>query len=60
MQLEAEAATWKLLSHLYGHNESKYPAGFGGRSTAVDTVSIASANACKLRRVCPFLAWGVQ
>ena len=37
--LEAEAATWKLLSHLYAHTEKKYPAGFGGRSTAVDTVS---------------------
>lgn len=37
---EAEAATWKLLSHLYANTTNTYPAGVGGCTTAVESVSI--------------------
>ena len=37
--LEAEAATWKLLCHLYANTKQTYPAGVGGHTTAVETVS---------------------
>ena len=38
--LEAEAATWKLLCHLYANTKQTYPAGVGGYTTAVETVSV--------------------
>lgn len=37
--LEAEAATWKLLVHLYAQTSKVYPAGLGGQMTALPTVS---------------------
>ena len=37
--LEAEAATWKLLCHLYANTKQTYPAGVGGHTTAVETVN---------------------
>lgn len=32
--LEAEAATWQLLWHLYGTDDSSFPAGTGGARAA--------------------------
>jgi hypothetical protein len=32
--LEAEAATWQLLWHLYGIHDSTFPAGAGGRAAS--------------------------
>lgn len=37
--LEAEAATWELLLHMYAETHRTYPAGTGGQQTAIKTVS---------------------
>lgn len=37
--LEAEAATWELLLHMYAETHRTYPAGIGGQQTATNTVS---------------------
>lgn len=37
--LEAEAATWELLLHMYAETHRTYPAGTGGQQTAINTVS---------------------
>ena len=37
--LEAEAATWELLLHMYAKTHRTYPAGTGGQQTATNTVS---------------------
>ena len=36
--LEAEAATWKLLLHMYARTNKTYPGGGGGQQTSVPTV----------------------
>ena len=36
--LEAEAATWELLLHMYANTHKVYPAGTGGQQTAIKTV----------------------
>lgn len=38
--LEAEAATWELLLHMYADTRKMYPAGTGGQQTAIKTVSL--------------------
>lgn len=39
--LEAEAATWTLLLHMYARTNKTYPGGRGGQQTSVPTVSLA-------------------
>ena len=36
--LEAEAATWTLLVHMYARTNKTYPGGRGGQQTSVPTV----------------------
>ena len=43
--LEAEAATWKLLYHMYARMKKTYPAGTGGVQTAVPTVCFKTSHA---------------
>lgn len=38
--LEAEAATWELLLHMYADTRKMYPAGTGGQQTATKTVRL--------------------
>ncbi|KAL3133860.1 hypothetical protein ABBQ32_008326 [Trebouxia sp. C0010 RCD-2024] len=46
--LEAEAATWELLLHMYADTRKMYPAGTGGQQTAIKTVHHQVAEAvCK-------------
>lgn len=39
--LEAEAATWTLLLHMYARTNKTYPGGRGGQQTSVPTVCLA-------------------
>lgn len=41
--LEAEAATWTLLLHMYARTNKTYPGGRGGQQTSVPTVCLALA-----------------
>lgn len=51
--LEAEAATWELLLHMYADTRKMYPAGTGGQQTAVKTVRLQCIMYAKLLKVIP-------